>query len=266
MTPATLTKPRSAVDAISAEIDHLASGKPAIGDDGQAVSVKEFAVPPAAGLLLERAAEAVAPRVSIEIGCASGLSTLHIARGRRTAGTLAPGSCHVIDPHQRYSANIGLNAIRRAGLESAVTFHHETSHLALPRLLGDGVRAQFAFIDGMHLLDFLIMELSFTDLMLDVGGVIAVHDMWMPALQHAVCYWVANRAYEVVAVHGGELRGEPCESIKRGCGAVDSAPQFFKQRIMPFVDWSVLLVRKLEDDRRVWNHFQPYIEAALVGQ
>lgn len=256
---------RRAVDPITAEIDRLTAGMCAIGDGGQEIPVKEFAVPPAAGLILERAARAAAPRVSIEVGCASALSTLHIARGRRAAGALGPGSCHVIDPYQDHFANGGLHAIRRAGLESAVSFHHETSHQALPKLHREGVRAQFAFIDGMHLLDYVIMELSFVDLMFDVGGVVAVHDMWMPSLQHAVCYWAANRAYEVVAVHGNELRAEPCESVKRGCGAVDLAPAFFRERIMPFVDWSVLLLRKLDDDRRAWNHFQPYIDLPAAG-
>lgn len=250
----------SPVEDITSVIDEMARTGLAMGDGGQALSIGEFAVPPQAGLLLEAAAADVAPRASIEVGFASGLSTLHICRGRLGAGPIAPRSCHVIDPNQHHSANIGLHAIRNAGLERAITFHSETSHAALPKLWQDGVRCQFAFIDGMHLMDYVIMELSFIDRMLDAGGVIAVHDMWMPALQHAVSFWLANRAYEPVALHGGGLLAHPCESSKRGCGALEKAPAFFQQHIAPFVDWSVLFMRKLDDDRRVWNHFQPYAE------
>lgn len=246
------------VEAVSDVIDHMVERKSATGDEGRELPISEFAVPAQAGLLLESAAADVAPRISIEVGCASGLSTLYICRGRMKAGDLPPRSCHVIDPHQGYSANIGLHAIRRAGIEKAIQFHAAPSHDALPDMLRSGIRAQFAFIDGMHLFDTLMNDLYYCDLLLDVGGVLAVHDMWMPALQHVVSFWLANRAYRIEAIHAGRLKPEPCESVKRGCGALDKASPFFQIHLAPFVDWSVLFVRKMDDDRRPWNHFQDY--------
>src|SRR5262245_30055961 len=113
----TLTNP---IEVVNEVIARMIADKSAVGDEGQVVPISEFAVPAQAGSLLEEAAADVGPRVSIEVGCASGLSTLYICRGRLKAGDLAPRSCHVIDPHQQYSANIGHHAIACAGLEESI--------------------------------------------------------------------------------------------------------------------------------------------------
>ena len=118
---------------------------------------------------------------------------------------------------------------------------------------------QFAFIDGNHHLDYALLDLFYLDLMLDVGSVVALHDMWMPALQHVVSFWEANRAYEAVTVGAGELANRPCASVKRGCGDPDRRPAYFREHIEPYVDQSVLLLRKLDDDRRAWDEFNEYI-------
>ncbi len=242
-------------ESIDRVIGALIETGQAPGDNGALVDIGDFAVPSRAALLLERAACAVGADAMVEIGLGSALSTLSICRGRLKAGPLRAGSFHVIDPHQFLAANIGLEAIKRAGVERFISFHSTCSHVALPRLLEAKTRVQFAFIDGMHQLDFVILELFYLDQMLDIGGVVAIHDMWMPGLQHCVSYWLANRAYRPVTLHGSELFDRACDSDKRGCGAPETRPPYFRLHVQPFVHQSILLMRKVDNDRRPWDFF-----------
>lgn len=166
---------------------------------------------------------------------------------------------HAIDPHQAHFKNIGLHTFKRAGVEHLIEYHSIESHLVLPRLLERNTRLQFAFVDGMHQLDHVVMELLLLDKMLDVGGVLALHDMWMPGLQHAASYWLANRSYEAVSVGDERIVAEPCASEKRGCGDPEKWTGFFRENIEPYVDWSTLLIRKTGEDERAWDFFGTYV-------
>ncbi|MHC4948122.1 MAG: class I SAM-dependent methyltransferase [Planctomycetota bacterium] len=250
---------RSDRDAIDEVVDDLLAGR-ARGDDGRAVDIREYAVPRACADLLTAAAAAAPAGASVEIGLASGLGTLAIARGRLRRGPLPPRSLHAVDPHQAHFARAGLHSVERAGLGASLVFHPHPSHVALPRMLDAGTRLGFAFVDGMHQLDHVLLELFFLDRMLEPGGVIAVHDMWMPGLQHAVSYWTANRAYEPVTVRDATLAPAPVASEHRGCGDPERRPPYFRRHLEPFVDWHTLLLRKTGEDDRAWDLFRPYVD------
>ena len=252
---------RATIESIDHVVGALTRTQRAEGDDGVLVDIGDFAVPAEAALLLERIAYAARADTMIEIGVASALSTLSICRGRLKAGPLRARSFHVMDPYLSRVANIGVHAIERAGVEPLIVLHPVPAHVALPRLLETRTRVQFAFIDGMHQLDYVLLELFYLDQMLDLGGVIAIHDMWMPGLQHCVSYWLANRAYRPVTIHGDAMTDQACESDHRGCGAPERQPPYFRRNIEAFVDRSVLLVQKMDHDSRQWNFFADYVAA-----
>ena len=245
---------------ITATIDELLATGRAPGDDGQTVDISRIAVSGNAGHVLEQAAQALAPTACLEVGCASALSTLHICRGRAQAGPVPPHSLHVMDPKQtKLWRNAGRHAMTRAGvLDTDVTFYEEPAHAVLPRLLADRTRLQFAFIDGWHTLDHVMVEAFYCDRMLDIGGVIALHDLWMPGLQAFACFWCTNRFYEPVTVHEGQLLPQPAAEPKPGLGDKPGDFPSFKHRLAPYVDHSVLLLRKTGLDLRKWDHFQPF--------
>ena len=95
-----------------------------------------------------------------------------------------------------------------------------------------------------------MVEAFYVDCMLDVGGVIALHDLWMPGLEHFAAFWCSNRPDEPVTVTGGSVSAAPCESGQRECGDLDAASPFFRARLAPYVDASVLLLRRCDEDRR----------------
>ncbi len=232
----------SGTDRIGAVIDEMYDAGVVTADDGKRLCLRDFAVRRECGEVLAGAARAIAPRATIEVGCASGLSTLHMCRGRRAAGCLEPGSAHTIDLKQTtHWHNIGHRAIERAGLCEIVCLYEEAAHTVLPRLI-DRLRIQFAFLDGWHMFDFVMVEAFYCDLMLDVGGVIALHDMFMPALRNFAAFWTTNRPYEPVRLAGGELvTGPPADAPDTGLDR--------------YVDCNVLLLRKTGQDDRAWDDF-----------
>ncbi|MGI8593737.1 MAG: class I SAM-dependent methyltransferase [Solirubrobacteraceae bacterium] len=127
---------------------------------------------------------------TLEVGMAYGLSTLALA-GAHEGVHLA------IDPFQRSDwRSIGILNVARAGLEGGVRVIERRSDEALADLVARGEQFDLAFVDGLHLFDATLVDFHFADRLLDVGGRVALHDLWMPSVRAAVDFIAANRAYE----------------------------------------------------------------------
>jgi len=132
------------------------------------------------------------PHVTLETGFAYGISTLFIAEALRQNGT---GRHIAIDPLERTRFDgLGLKHIAEAGLGDLVTFHEEPSELCLPRLARDGLRLDFAFVDGLHLFDYVVAECLFLGHMLRKGSLLLIDDTNMPGVARACDFFAANRA------------------------------------------------------------------------
>jgi len=162
-------------------------------------------VSPEEALTLYTAVREIKPAVSAEVGFAKGVSTLSILQGLEDNHQ---GSHHVIDPFQKDYGYAGLEMAKRAGTDSRLTFYETFPENVIPGL----PRLQFAFIDASHLYDLTLMEFVLLDKKLDVGGLIGLHDMWMPSLQKALRYILSNRSYRLYPPSGQEL----APSIKPG--------------------------------------------------
>lgn len=248
------------IDLVDATIQSLHADHGTTGDRGEWVDIRDFAISAEAGEVLERAVHALAPAASIEVGCASALSSLYICRGRMRAGSLRENSVHVMDPKQTsHWKNIGRRSLMRAGLlDTAVSLYEEPAHAVLPRLLAEGKRVQFAFIDGWHMLDYVMVEAFYCDLMMDVGGIIALHDLWMPGLQAFAAFWSTNRRYVPVRWHDGELTSDAPAPVKPLRPDLVSPFPPFNESAAPFVEQGILLLRKTAEDDRKWDAFRDF--------
>jgi predicted O-methyltransferase YrrM len=133
---------------------------------------------------------------TLETGMAYGLSTLAICAVHEQRGA---GSHVAIDPYQtRDWRGIGVLNLERAGLAARARVVEARSDEALPRLRDEGLRIDFALIDGLHLFDATLVDFFHVDRMLDVGGVVVFHDTWMPAVQRTIAYVRTNRAYQPI--------------------------------------------------------------------
>ena len=94
-------------------------------------------------LIAERA------KTAIEIGLAYGSSALAIAEALVIVGS--DHARHVIvDAYQDRFYSSGWSAIAEAGLAGLCSLIEERSETVLPRLLGEGIVADAAFVDGSH--------------------------------------------------------------------------------------------------------------------
>lgn len=141
-------------------------------------------------------------RVVIEVGLAYGSSALAI--GEALCSTGRPDASHiVIDPYQAAAYdNVGLDALSAAGLAAQTTFFEEASSLVLPRLLGDGLAADAAFVDGSHRFHEVFVDLYFLRKLVRPGGLIILDDAALPSVAAALRYFDLNLGWRVVSIAG----------------------------------------------------------------
>lgn len=197
------------------------------------------------------------PQRSVETGLAQGISAAAILAGLTAASV---GEHHVIDPHQAQYSDAGVNFVRESGLGDKLHFHRDFPERVIPHL----GRLQFAFIDSSHLFDLTMLEFVLIDKALDVGGILALHDMWMPAQQKFLRYVLSNRGYELVRdVDPAPRWPERLLSIATHTLArLPRADQLFTQEFLrPWKTLSIpnmVILRKISDDARHWTFYRPF--------
>jgi predicted O-methyltransferase YrrM len=133
---------------------------------------------------------------TLEVGCAYGLSTLHVC------GALAsrPGAFHtIIDPGQSgYWKGIGVHQLARCGF-TAYELIEQPSEFALPDLLRAGRTFQFAVIDGWHTFDHTMLDFFYVNRLLEPGGIFVIDDLQLPGIRKVARYISNYPNYRVVA-------------------------------------------------------------------
>jgi predicted O-methyltransferase YrrM len=143
--------------------------------------------------------------VVIEIGLAYGSSALAIAgalvrNGRGEARHL------IIDPFQADFENEGWNAIVSAGVQDVCQLVRERSQLALPRLVGEGLGADAAFVDGSHVFHNVFVDLFFLREIVRPGGLVVLDDCDWPSVATAVRYFERDAAWQREPLPATRLR------------------------------------------------------------
>jgi predicted O-methyltransferase YrrM len=130
---------------------------------------------------------------AVEVGCAMGMSSLAIA----DAINHAPGAAHyIIDPFQKSQwKNIGVTNLKKAGYNQ-FTLIEDYSEFALPRLVKEGVRVNFGFIDGWHTFDHTLIDFFYINRMLDIGGIVVIDDLQMTPINRMIRYLYNYPCYE----------------------------------------------------------------------
>lgn len=190
---------------------------------------------------------------TIEIGMAYGISALFICQALKDNGA---GSHTAIDPAQDTGwGSIGRLNIERAGLGDRFRLFPSTAHEVLPRLLLEKESFDFAFVDGMHLFDYTLVEFFYLDKLLEPGGYIAFDDIGLPAVRKAVSFILRNRSYEIV-----KLRGARHGAVR---SAVSAARRLVQEPLgrdwgLKLMPGNVCVLRKLAEDERDWKHYKPF--------
>jgi predicted O-methyltransferase YrrM len=220
------------------------------------------AVDPGEGALLQRIVDGVRPARSLEIGCAYGVSSLYICEAlSRLPAPVSASSRHarhiVVDPFQSTQwRGIGIKNIRDAGFASLVDFREERSEVALPRLLDEGVTLDFAFVDGWHTFDQVMVEFYFINRLLRVGGVIAFDDANRRSINRVVRHALTYPAYRVYATeHGESARPTVLGRSRRALTRVPAISGILRPDFL-HKDWDLgilgtcVAIQKVADDKR----------------
>ena len=103
---------------------------------------------------------------------------------------------------------------------------YEPSEIALPALLRKkpDMRIKFALIDGNHHLDGVMIDFYYLDRFCAIGGYLLIDDVRFPAVETLVNFIRSNKS---------------------------------NYRVQEIGRFAVL--QKLDDDRRAWNHFRPFV-------
>lgn len=129
------------------------------------------------GEFVQRTIKNAQPRVSLEVGCAYGISSLFICEALREVNATKHT---IIDPDQHRPhgtgplsgwEGIGLANLRRAGYADLIDFHEVPSYQYLSRLGEEGTQIDFAFVDGVHTFDYVLVDFFLIDKILKPGGI-----------------------------------------------------------------------------------------------
>lgn len=167
----------------------------------------DYAVSAEEGAAMQRLIRETRPRVTLEVGCAYGISTLYICEALAEVG----GERHiVIDPLQEDGwGGVGLFTARRAGFGDLIEFVGKPSHVALPALVARDQRVGFALIDGWHTFDYVMVDFFYVDLLLTVGGIVMFDDTRSyPAIRKIARYVATHRNYTPLQNEQNGLKSE----------------------------------------------------------
>jgi predicted O-methyltransferase YrrM len=228
--------------------------------DGQAQAL-ESNVSQAEALQLYTAVRQLRPEYSVEIGLAHGISALAILSAISANGT---GHHYVIDPFQANYGYCGEAMIQRAGYRDLHSLLEGFPEEVLPKLPG----LEFALIDSSHLFDLTILEFVLIDKKLKAGGILALHDTWMPSIQAVLRFILANRAYEIRRDFSSEVAAELSMRVRwkqiaaRWLGRMPGAERLLSTSVLrpwsTFEVGNLVFLRKLSNDQRDWRFHQRF--------
>ncbi len=155
---------------------------------------------------------------TIETGFATGTSSACIIA--------ATGQTHIaVDPFEGSAyKNIGIDNLRKLGFLDYLQLYREPSFFALPKMLKNGQKFDFAFIDGSHIFDDVFLDFFYIDKMLEDGGYVFFHD-------------------------------EHLDSVKLATSFIKSNREDYRQ--IPVVE-DIVAFKKIGKDKREWFHFNKF--------
>jgi predicted O-methyltransferase YrrM len=202
------------------------------------------------GELLSRLIAERKPKVSLEVGLAFGISAMFICEVMKKA---MPEPRHiVIDPAQHAEAywhGVGLANLERAGYRDFVEFIEKPSQIALPELVAAGRKIDFAFIDGEHLFDHVLVDFFFIDQLLNVGGVVVFDDTGWPGIRRVARFVATNRNYKVIG-HVGSDDSPRCQRLRD-----TASPQSREADQRLGLQGECIAFEKQSDDSRKYDYF-----------
>jgi len=226
------------------------------GEDGTQHSISPASITPDRGAFIRDICISEGATRTLEIGMAWGMSTLFILEALLQNGA-SPGAHLVVDPYESIEYHgAGRRNIKDAGLEEFVEIKEEASELLLPKLIQNGRRFDFAFIDGSHLFDNVFVDLVFVHRLLKPGGMVVFDDSFADSV-HLTCQFAEmNYGYSPVANHhsGDVCNGGPKEGWRATMRALRKPIEETTRGTFHFVPFFPQVVEPAGVAVNAWHH------------
>jgi predicted O-methyltransferase YrrM len=184
----------------------IVSSGSVVTEDGK-VRTAHSAISREEGEFLQEMIRSARPQVSIEVGCAYGISSLYICEALREVNA---AKHIIIDPYQHSVwEDVGLANLRRAGYADIIDFHEVFSYQYLSRLTEERVTIDLAFIDGAHTFDYVLVDFFLIDKLLRPGGVVILDDLLYPSIRSVCRYVLSNLHYKCIGPLSRNLPERP---------------------------------------------------------
>lgn len=207
------------------------------------------------------------PKKSLEIGCAEGISSMVICE------SIGPDAHHtILDPFQSTDwKNNGINNLKNAGFNNFELFE-QRSEFALPKMVEEGKKFDFVFVDGWHTFDHVLVEFFYINRMLNVGGIVAFDDVALTGLNRLM-RWIYNYPnYECLGSVGdipATAKRKQLNKVKKFMNNAFSAlGQRVKEEVLHStvihsdeelgLTGSVAAFKKTAEDDRDWAWYKPF--------
>jgi len=180
----------------------LYARQPQLGEHGQSHPIDATTrITPEEGLELRRLAAERQATSLLEIGLAYGFSSQYLLAALHPRG----GRLVAIDPYQSSDWHgVGRTLAQRtaaaltAGSPAADAVRFEwipkPSHQACPQLEAADEHFDLIFIDGYHRFDDVLIDVTLAARLCRPGGVLVLHDLWLPSVRAVVSFLEANRS------------------------------------------------------------------------
>lgn len=138
----------------------------------------------------------LAPANAVEVGMAWGFSSVPICAALRDS---SKGVSTIFDPFQGPTYEyVGREQLVDFALQGHFWLDERRSDIGLPELFAGGHEIEFAFIDGDHRIDAVVIDFYYVNKMLKVGGMVIFDDLQFPSVQRVVSFALTQFHYERV--------------------------------------------------------------------
>ena len=195
---------------------------------------------------------------TLEVGCAYGLSSLHI-----TAATKDREGCAhtIVDPFQNSQWDgIGVSNLEKAGIDF-YELHELKSEFALPQILKDNEGTyDFIFVDGWHTFDHTLIDCFYATRLLKVGGLLAIDDITYPSITQVADFLLSYPCYKQHAIVSKKVGFSWKRSLTRLATFPFSKKLLEKtlsrqiyRKIYEYEQTRMIVLKKTEEDERSWD-------------
>jgi predicted O-methyltransferase YrrM len=188
---------------------------------------------------------------TLETGVAKGLSTLALAY----AVNLNGGHHIGIDPCQRSEHDeAALMLLEEFGLIGSFRLMDGPSHLEAPKLIADSEKFDLIFIDGMHTVDYKIVDVFMADQLLAPGGFLILHDLLLQSVKKTLRFLRTHRDYEMIRTPN--LRPTIAKRVRYVAGAIAKRRSYWY--FWPNGFSNLLVLRKKHQVAHNWDFYRNF--------